>query len=119
MRRESRLCSARDTGWVTEYKGKNIIKGYGNWYGVDLVTAIVELRILGVPIDNAREAEIRASIESRAEARKRRCEVLAQKEFDEFYSYSDDTFAYIAGYTAGGAPYMGRAWREAAMVDGG
>lgn len=99
MRRKARLGSARDTEWVTKYQGKNIIKGYSNWYGVDLVTAIVELRMLGVPIDNAREAEVRASIESRSEARKRHHEALARKRLDEHYSDSDDTFAYIAGYT--------------------
>jgi hypothetical protein len=34
-----------------------------------------------------------------------------QKEFEERFSDSDDTFYYIAGYTPGGAPY-GVTWEE-------
>lgn len=109
MKRESRLCSAKATGWVGKYQGNNIIKGYGNWFGVDFLTAITELRLLGVPIDSAREAEIRASIAARTEARKRQRE--ARKRFDELYADADDTFVFIAGYTAGGAPY-GVTWEE-------
>lgn len=78
---------------------------------VDLLTAISELRMLGVPIENAREAEIRVLIESRTETRRRHREALAQKKIDELHSGSDDTFAYIAGYTAGGIPY-GVTWKE-------
>lgn len=111
MKKESCLRSARDTGWVTNYQGKNVIKGYSNWFGVDLLTAITELRMLGVQIDTAREAEVRASIQSLTEARRRHSEALAQKKIDEIYSDADDTFAYIAGYTAGGVPY-GVTWEE-------
>lgn len=111
MKKESRLSSAKATGWVGKYQGKNIIKGYSNWYGVDFITAITELRLLGVPIDSAREAEIRATIAARTEARKRQREALARKRFDELYADADDTFAYIAGYTPGGVPY-GVTWEE-------
>jgi hypothetical protein len=111
MKREFRLCSAKTTGWVGTYQGKNIIKGYGNWFGVDFLTAITELRLLGVPIDGAREAEIRASIAARTEARKRQREALARKRFDELYADADDTFAFIAGHTPGGVPY-GVTWEE-------
>lgn len=111
MKREARLRSARDTGWVAKYQGKNIIKGYSNWFAVDLITAIKELRMLGVAIDSAREAQVRASIESLAEARKRQRAASARKKFDELYPDSDGTFAYIAGYTAGGFPY-GTTWEE-------
>jgi len=111
MKQESRLRSARDTGWITKYQGGNIIKGYSKWFGVGLLTAITELRMLGVQIDNAREVEIRASIESRAEVRRHHREALAQIRFYDLCSDSDDTFAYIAGYTAGGVPY-GVTWEE-------
>lgn len=30
-----------------QYNGKNIAKGYSNWFGVDLVCAINELEVLG------------------------------------------------------------------------
>lgn len=98
MKREARLSSAKATGWVGKYQGKNIIKGYSNWYGVDFITAITELRLLGVPIDSAREAEISATI-------------AARKKFDELYADGDDIFAYLAGYTAGGVPF-GVTWEE-------
>lgn len=111
MKRESRLCSAKATGWVSKYQGKNIIKGYSNWFGVDFLTAITELRLLGVPIDSVREAEVKASIEARIEARKRQREASARKRFDELYADADDTFACIAGYTPGGVPY-GVTWEE-------
>lgn len=111
MKKESRLSSAKANGWVGKYQGKNIIKGYSNWFGVDFLTAITELRLLGVPIDSAREAEIRATIAARTEARKRQREALARKRFNELYADADDTFAYIAGYTAGGVPF-GVTWEE-------
>ncbi len=111
MKQESRLRSARDTGWVCKFRGGDIIKGYSKWFGVGPLTAINELRMLGIQIDDAKETEIRVSIESRSEARRRHREALARKRFDELYPDSDDTFAYIAGYTAGGVPY-GVTWEE-------
>ena len=33
--------------WLISYNGKNIVKGYSNWFGVDLLCAIRELRIVG------------------------------------------------------------------------
>lgn len=93
MNRESRLRSAKDSGWVSKYEGKNIIKGFSKWFGVDLITSVIELRMLGVQIDSAREAQIRASVESRAESRRRSREVQAEQEpFDELYTDFEDTF---------------------------
>jgi hypothetical protein len=45
MKRRGRLSSARATGWVEEYKGRNIIAGYSKWFAVDLLCALVELRL--------------------------------------------------------------------------
>ena len=45
MNREARLQSAKH--WLPTYTGNDVVKGYRNWYGVDTVCAIVELRQLG------------------------------------------------------------------------
>ena len=108
MNKESRLNSARDAGWVAGYQGKNLIKGYSNWFGVDLMTAVRELRLLGVEIDAAREAQIAATVAGRAEEKRRRRAALAEKSSGEVDYCRDGTFGYIAGYTEGEAE--GQAW---------
>jgi hypothetical protein len=47
--------------------------GYARWFGVDLLGAIVELRMLGVAVDAEYEQQIRRMIAARAYARARRC----------------------------------------------
>lgn len=109
MKRESRLQSAR--AWIAKYQGKNIVKGYSSWYGVDLLCAINELRMLGIQIDEEREKQIRATLLGRSRARQRR-KILQQQETEQLYAdFSDGTFAFIAGYTSGGVPY-GTTWEE-------
>jgi len=110
MTREARLSCARDTGWVDQYEGKRIVKGYRKWFGVDSLCAIVELRLLGIAISSEYETSVRNSIQSAAEARKKR---KAERKRDEFEEYpdSDETFAFIAGYTPAGFPY-GTTWEE-------
>ena len=105
MTRQQRLSSARATLWVKKYTGKDLIKGYANWFAVDSLCALMELGILGVKIDPERENRIRASIEACAAARKRRQQSRAQAALDEIPANADENFAYIAGYTPGGVPY--------------
>lgn len=69
MRRPARLQTA--VKWRTGYGGKNIVRGYARWFGVDLVCAIVELRMLGVAVDAEYEKQIRRMIAARAEAQAR------------------------------------------------
>jgi len=105
MTRQGRLSSARATRWVEKYEGKNIIAGYANWFAIDPLCALMELRMLGVTIDPERENRIKAAIEARAVARKRRQELRAQAELEVLPTNSDQNFAYIAGCTPGGVPY--------------
>lgn len=77
MTRPARLRSVKDTRWIETYGGKDIVRGYVRWFGVDALCAVIELRMLGVPIASDREARIRASMEERAAARKRRRERAA------------------------------------------
>ena len=109
MRREARLQSAKN--WLIRYEGKNIVRGYAKWYGVDLLCAIIELRMLGVHVDENYEANVRRSIKNRAKQRKQRRLARKEVEYDDPYPDSDETFAYIAGYTSWGFPY-GVTWEE-------
>lgn len=67
MRRPARLQAA--VKWRARYEGKNIVRSYARWFGVDLVCAIVELRMLGVAVDAEYEQQVRRTIAARAEAR--------------------------------------------------
>ena len=104
MTRRGRLCSARATRWVEQYKGKDIVAGYANWFAVDPLCAVIELRMLGVTIDAERESRMKAAIEARTTERKRRQELRAPQ-LEQLPPDSDETFAFIAGYTSAGAPY--------------
>ena len=92
MKRPGRLSSARATGWVEEYKGRNIIAGYSKWFAVDLLCALVELRLLGVKIDQGREEQIKASIKARAAQRARRKKLREQAQIGEVHAVPDDFF---------------------------
>ena len=112
MSKPARLDSARATRWVENYTGKNIVRGYRNWYGVDEMAAVIELRELCVPIPAERENALREKAARRsvtAAGRKQRKK--KEREWVEEYPDSDDTFAFIAGYTPAGFPY-GTTWEE-------
>ena len=78
MRRPARLEAGLQ--WKTEYDGKNLVRGYVRWFGVDLLCAVFELRMLGVEVDAAYEQQLRRTIMARAAARATwRTEKLAAK----------------------------------------
>ena len=89
-------------------KGKNIVKGYSKWFGVNSICAIKELRNKGVEIDEEYENKIRQIEEEKKVAQKKNKENRAknkserQERQDEF---SNSQFAFIVGYTSGGAAY--------------
>lgn len=91
--------------WLKKYTGKYFVKAYAKQFGVDKLCAIRELRLLGVEITEEYENQIRRSIEDIKRQRKLRKE-KKEKELESLWGYdSDENFAYIAGYTSGGAPY--------------
>jgi hypothetical protein len=94
MKRGGRLSYARATGWVEEYKGRNIIAGYSKWFAVDLLCALIELRLLGIKIDPGREEQIKASIKARAAQRARRKKLREQAQIGEVHADPDD-FLFI------------------------
>ena len=107
--RTGRLQLARK--WIKNYEGKNIIKGYANWFRVDKICAVVELRMLGIEISPEREKQIRDAIEKLARDRKRAKERRAEKiqscfEFDFEYGFEYDCgFELFFGTTSSDAPF--------------
>jgi len=109
--RERRLALAPD--WVATYTGKpnNIVKRYRAIFHVDWECAIAELTELGIAIDDKYLSSLRQTIFKEFKNEKKH-RPIEQWEFNEYHGYeSDENFAYIAGYTPGGAPY-GVTWDE-------
>lgn len=109
MSRAARLQAARR--WIAEYRGKNLVRGYRKWFGVSDVCAVLELRMLGADIPDARLEQARRDEQSRATQRARRKEKYAAPPYPRDW---EDEFALIAGYTEGGAPYgiPGSKWED-------
>ena len=115
FKREQRLASAKS--WLPTYEGKNIFRGYRKHYDVDWPTALRELEMLGVEVDPAYREQVLRTVQEQAEARKRkRLEKAAELESMSGIE-QDDYFAYIIGYTSGGAPY-GITWEEWKAMEG-
>lgn len=110
MNRDARLQSARQ--WVKTYTGRDVVRGYRKWFGVDTVCAIVELRQIGVSVPDERLRQAKRTEEQAA----RRHAARKQAQSIEEQPDSDSIFAYIAGYTDGGAPY-GVRWDELELDD--
>jgi hypothetical protein len=88
------------------------VKGYRNWYGVSTVCAILELRQLGIEVNELRLIQAKRTEESAARQRaKKRRERAEKRAAQDALVESDATFAYIEGYTNWGFPY-GETWDE-------
>ena len=109
MTRSARLQSAKH--WISTYSGRDIVKGYRKWYGVDTVCAILELRQLGVSIPETRLLQAKRTEETTAQRRREQIEQRHHAAGAAPLFESDESFAYIAGYTPNGAPY-GVSWEE-------
>jgi outer membrane receptor for Fe3+-dicitrate len=89
--------------WLKSYPGQKPVKAYARHYGVDKICAIKELRMLGVEISVEYEKAISNTIDAIYRQKERRKMEREQKCDPPFES--DENFAYIAGYTSGGAAY--------------
>ena len=101
--RKFRLSSSKD--WIKIYSGKNIVKGYSKRYSVDKLSAVKELRMIGVEISEEYERQLINSMEALKQQRlsfrkKREDELNVLCEFE-----SDENFAMVIGYTSGGFSY--------------
>jgi hypothetical protein len=96
--REERLGSGKK--WVATDSGPDVVRRYRKWFGVSTVCAILELRMLGVDVPDRRLEQARESERAQAALGARRRHRRAAPADD-----SDGEFAFIAGYTEGGAPF--------------
>jgi hypothetical protein len=107
MARPARLASARH--WIEKFSGKNVVRAYAKWFGVDLLCAVKELSLCGVAVDPAYVAQLKATLGHRNSRRSK-----APVEDPRLAGYGidwDENLAFIAGRTAGGFPY-GTTWEE-------
>jgi hypothetical protein len=98
MERAGRLRSARK--WLASYDGKNVVRGYARWFGVDLLCAARELPLLGVKIDPDYVKQLQATVSNR-----RRKKPKAVDDSPHGFGHSDEHFSLIIGYTSGGMPF--------------
>ena len=104
-RKKARLRKGKQ--WLHTYIGspKKMNKHYQERFHVDAVTAAKDLPKLGdnytqEPHDQNKRAE-----EQRLRQRRMEREAKERERLAELYEDCDDRFAFIAGYTDGGAPY--------------
>ena len=113
MKRPARLQSAEH--WIPTYQGKNIVRGYAKWYGVDPGCALTELVLLDVELDPVYVEHLKRTLKNRSGPRQQpspKAEGIPKQYGTEW----DDDFAYIAGFTPGGALF-GVTWDDCADAD--
>ncbi len=96
--------------WLANYEGKNVVRGYAKKYRVDLLQAIQELKQLGVEINTEYEQAVRQTVAQRIEQNRIKKEE-SKVEYDGLSESQDWDFAFLVGYTSGGAPY-GIRWKD-------
>ena len=103
LRRSQRL--GRGKNWLNNYQGEDIIEDYRKRYGVDLLCAVVELRMLGADISEDYEYQLRQDEEHKRLSKKPKKKGKSQGKEEFLDGFSDENFAFIAGYTSGGVPF--------------
>lgn len=120
LKRSGRIKAAKH--WIPKYAGENLVKGYSKHFGVSKLCAVSELETLGYTFSEAYKQKLedieisrQRKVKKRNAAKKRRKEEKEQAN-DFLDEDSDDTFAFIAGYTSGGAPF-GLTWEESEEIE--
>lgn len=110
-KKEIRIIKAKQ--WLITYEGsqRHIVRNYKKLFRVDIITAAKELQELGVVFSKEYLIDMEISEKSRIMKRAKDKEEKKQRELEENYCDSDDTFSFIAGYTSGGAPF-GITWED-------
>jgi hypothetical protein len=93
MNRTARLQSAKH--WLPTYTGRDLVRGYRNWYGVSTVCAIMELRQLGIEVDEQRLIRAKLTEESKAQQRTRIREQVEKLSEDALISFNPDLMTQI------------------------
>lgn len=107
LNRTDRLRIAAE--WITNYEGKNLLRGYKKKFGVNLECAIQELQMLGVELEPNYIRQVRES--EKANIEKKRAKKELRKREPKTEPMSDDVYCFIAGYTSNGFAY-GITWEE-------
>ena len=116
-RKEARLRKGKQ--WLLTYTGspKKVNKHYRERFHVDAVTAAKDLQELGVNYTQEQLDQIKRAEEQRLRQRRMEREAKERERLAELYKDCDGRFAFIAGYTDGGAPY-GVMWEEVGIGPG-
>lgn len=109
MKKDSRLQAAKH--WIPTYTGKNIVQGYHKKYGVSLICAANELKLLGIEISDTYISQLKQAEENIRKLKEQKATSKKLKELEGRFPDLNETFYYIFGYTSGGAPY-GITWEE-------
>lgn len=96
---------------------KKMNKHYRERFHVDAVTAAKDLQELGVNYTQEQLDQIKQAEEQRLRQRRMEREAKERERLAEMYEDCDDRFAFIAGYTDGGAPF-GVMWEEVGIDPG-
>ena len=100
QRREQRLRKAKQ--WIVTYKGtpKKIVKHYKEHFHVDTVCALKDLQEIGVEFTQEYLDAVKRSEDERLRQKRMEKQRKEQEKMALMYDDCDDTFAFIAGYTA-------------------
>lgn len=112
MKRQARLQSARH--WLAKFTGKNVIRSYVRWFGVDWMCAVKELELLGVKLDQSYVDKLRRTLDERG--KKKRPTLMEVACEDGYGVFWEDDFAYIAGRIPAGFAF-GVTWEEAEALN--
>ena len=96
---------------------KKMNKHYRERFHVDAVTAAKDLQELGLNYTQEQLDQIKRAEEQRLRQRRMEREAKERERLAELYEDCDDRFAFIAGYTDGGAPF-GVMWEEVGIDPG-
>lgn len=103
LQKDKRLEMARI--WKEEYKSdENIVKAYSKKFGLNLKNSLKELRRMGCKISNQDKEEVKHMIKKREKQKERKKMKKRAPELEDSFD-SNETFAFIAGYTEGGLPF--------------
>lgn len=91
--------------WIETYDGENVVKDYAKLFGLNLKNALKEAKKAGAKISNEEREKVIKWIEQKEQQKRNKREKRKRKDSDYESIDSDDTFAFIAGYTEGGAPF--------------
>jgi hypothetical protein len=101
LNKTARLSQAEN--WMKSFGGKNLVKGYAKWFGVDWLTALRELKLTGVQFTEEAEQRVIRGYQHRIPDKRKRKQRSVPNEFPLYDS--DERFAFIAGYTSKGVPF--------------